>query len=281
MRLRVLPAMGATRLADVRRPDLQAFANGLLADGLDPSTIGTTLLPLRAIFNHAVDLGELAASPCDGLKLPAVRGKRERVADPQEAESLIAALPVKDRAIWATAMYAGLRRGELQALRAEDVDLAAGVIRVERGWDEKAGAQGLKTNAGRRRVPVAAVLRDYLAERLIRSARLGSELLFGSTAESPFDPSRLRRSADRAWREGGLERITLPREPTHLRQPHDRGRGQREGTLDIHGPRQHLDHARSLRAPDAGVGRGSGGLLDAYLDAQRERAEERARAAVA
>jgi integrase len=209
MRLRVLPAMGATRLADVRRPDLQAFANGLLADGLDPSTIGTTLLPLRAIFNHAVDLGELATSPCDGLKLPAVRGKRERVADPQEAESLIAALPVKDRATWATAMYAGLRRGELQALRAEDVDLGAGVIRVERGWDEKAGAQGLKTNAGRRRVPVAAVLRDHLAECLIRSGRRGSELLFGSTASSPFEPSRLRRSADRAWREAGLERITL------------------------------------------------------------------------
>ena len=42
-------------------------------------------------------------------------------------------------------MYAGLRRGELQALRAGDVDLAAGVIRVERGWDDKAGAIELKS----------------------------------------------------------------------------------------------------------------------------------------
>ena len=37
--------------------------------------------------------------------------------------------------MWATALYAGLRRGELRALRSEDIDLAAGVIRVERGWD--------------------------------------------------------------------------------------------------------------------------------------------------
>jgi integrase len=39
--------------------------------------------------------------------------------------------------VWATALYAGLRRGELQALRWRDVDLEAGVIRVEGSWDDK------------------------------------------------------------------------------------------------------------------------------------------------
>ena len=34
----------------------------------------------------------------------------------------------KDRALWATALYAGMRRGELEALHREDVDLATGVI---------------------------------------------------------------------------------------------------------------------------------------------------------
>jgi integrase len=29
----------------------------------------------------------------------------------------------RDRALWATALYAGLRRGELMALRGEDIDL--------------------------------------------------------------------------------------------------------------------------------------------------------------
>jgi integrase len=45
-----------------------------------------------------------------------------------------------DRAIWATAMYAGLRLGELRAPRVEDVDLARVVIHVARGWDPSAGA---------------------------------------------------------------------------------------------------------------------------------------------
>ena len=38
----------------------------------------------------------------------------------KEAASLIAALSPDDRAVWATAMYAGLRRGELRALRWSD-----------------------------------------------------------------------------------------------------------------------------------------------------------------
>jgi hypothetical protein len=45
--------------------------------------------------------------PTLGLELPAVRGTRDRIASPEEAAALLAALPA-DRAIWATAMYAGL-----------------------------------------------------------------------------------------------------------------------------------------------------------------------------
>ena len=66
--------------------------------------------------------------------------------------------------MWATAMYGGLRRGEIQGLRAEDVDLAAGLLRLEFGWDWKEGPIELKSNAGRRRVPIPAILRDHLAD---------------------------------------------------------------------------------------------------------------------
>ena len=106
MRRRVLPALGGARLAEVHRPDLQEFADGLLSEGLSPSSIQVTLLPLRAIFRRALARGELAVNPCTGLELPAVRGRRERYASPAEAEALIAAVPEQDRAIWATAMYA-------------------------------------------------------------------------------------------------------------------------------------------------------------------------------
>jgi integrase len=279
MRRRVLPEFGSTRLADVRRPDLQEFADQLLAEGLNPSTIQVALLPLRAIFRRAVARGELAVNPCGGLELPAVRGRRERYASPEEADALIAAVPIEDQAIWATAMYAGLRRGELQALRAEDIDVAAGVIRVEYGWDYHAGEVELKSNAGRRKVPIAAVLRDFLAEYLMGSGRRGAERLFGATAESPFDPSKLTRRADEAWANAELKRITL-HECRHTFAALMIAAGVNAKALQTF-----MGHANISITLDRyghlmpGSEDEAAGLLDSYLSAQREHAEELARAA--
>jgi integrase len=209
MRLRVLPAFGRTKLAEVSRPDLQAFIRRLTADGLNPSTIQVTLLPLRAIFRRALSLGEVAINPCTGLEQPAVRGRRERYADPGEAEVLIAALPERDRAIWATAMYAGLRRGELRALRAKDIDLEQGLIRVERGWDPREGEINLKSSAGRRKLPAIGLLRSHLADRLSNGERSGGDRIFGATETRPFNGEKLSERADKAWESAGLNRITL------------------------------------------------------------------------
>ena len=205
---RVLPELGGLRLSEIRRVDLQDFADRLCADGLDPSTVRNTLMPLRAIFRRAVARGEVAVNPTSGLELPAMEGSRDRIASPAEAAELLTALPERDRALWATAMYAGLRRGELLALRWRDVDLAAGLIHVERSWDAKEGAVGPKSRAGRRTVPIPAVLRDYLAEHKIRSGRHVG-LVFGTDYAQPFTPSNVRKRANAAWLRAGLEPIGL------------------------------------------------------------------------
>jgi integrase len=205
---RVLPALGGLRLSEIRRVDVQDFADCLCAEGLDPSTVRNTLMPLRAIFRRAVARGEVGLNPTSGLELPAMEGARDRIASPAEAAALLAALPEQDRAIWATAMYAGLRRGELLALRWEDVDLAAGVIHVERSWDVKEGAIGPKSRAGRRTVPIPAVLREYLVGHKLRSGRHVG-LVFGTSYAQPFTPSNVRRRANAAWIRAGFEPMGL------------------------------------------------------------------------
>jgi integrase len=279
MRLRVLPELGGVRLTDVRRPDLQEFADGLLATGLDPSTIRTTFLPLRAIYRRAVARGEVAVNPCTGLELPAVRGRRERFASPEEAEALIAAVSEGDRAIWATAMYAGLRRGELRALRVQALDLAAGVIRVERGYDAVEGEIELKSGAGRRKVPIPAVLRDYLTEDLARTGRTDADRCFGTTGIRPVDGRKLQARADKAWREAGLDRIT-PHECRHTFASLMIAAGVNAKALQTF-----MGHSNITTTLDTyghlmpGSEDEAAGLLDAYLAAQRERAEDAARAA--
>jgi integrase len=114
LRLRVLPELGARRLTDVERADLQALVDRMVVGGHGASTIRNALLPVRAIYRRALVRGDVAVNPTTGLELPAVRGARDRGASPDEAKRLLAALE-RDRALWATAIFAGLRRGELRA----------------------------------------------------------------------------------------------------------------------------------------------------------------------
>jgi integrase len=207
-KLRIAPELAACRLSDVQRRDVQDIVDQWVADRLAPATINVTLAALGVVYRRAMNRGDVAVNPATGIEKPAARGRRERIADPEEAAKLIAALPETERAVWATAMYAGLRRGELMALDCAQVDLASGVICVEHGWDPKSGLIELKSHAGRRKVPVAAVLRDHLVEHRLTTAR-SEGLVFGSSQVRPFHPTVLTDRADKAWKEAGLNRITL------------------------------------------------------------------------
>jgi integrase len=212
MRLRVLPEVGGVRFTSLTRVDLQDLADRWLAKGLDPSTIRNTLMPLRAMYRRALSRGEVSINATNGIELPAVRGTRERIATPEQAAALIVAAPENDRALWATAFYAGLRRGELMALRWEDIDLDAGLIRVERSWDMGEGVIEPKSRAGRRSVPIAIVLREHLAAHALRSGRRAG-LVFGRTAEQPFEPTTLSGRASTAWKRMNATREKAELEP--------------------------------------------------------------------
>jgi integrase len=207
LRLHVLPELGARKLGDVQRRDVQRLVDDLLTTGRDPSTIRNALMPLRVIYREAVAYGDVGINPCSGVRLPAVRGRRQRIVSAREAASLLRALTDEDALVWALALYGGLRRGELMALRWVDVDLRACVLRVERAWDPKSRVfVEPKSRAGRRTVPVATVLRDALLAQQL-SGR--GELVVPGPDGGPFDPHAITARASRAWRAAGLTPITL------------------------------------------------------------------------
>lgn len=286
MRLRVLPHFGEHRLSDIHRPDLQAFVNELVADGLNASTVQVTLLPIRAVYRHSLSLGKLAINPCADLELPAVRGRRERFASPQEAADLLVAITKpRDRVIWATAFYAGLRRGELRALRREDVDLAAGVLHVRRGWDPVEGQIDLKSEAGRRRVPIAAILRDYLIDRLAERRGEPHERIFGERKGQAFSADKLQMRADEAWSTAGLARITLHECRHTFASLMIAAMSRSEQGFNPKALSTYMGHANISITLDRyghlmpGSEAESAALLDSYLSASTARIEDAARAA--
>lgn len=194
--LRVLPEFGGLRLSELTRAELQDFVDRMLDRKLAASTIRNTMNPLQAIYRHAARRELVAVNPTREVDLPAARGRRERIATAAEAARLIAALPDSDRPIWATAFYAGLRRGELQALRASDIELGRAEIVVQRSWDQYEGPISPKSKAGVRTVPILGVLRDQLDTRALAT---GSDLVFGKGVDEPFGPKGIADRAKRVW----------------------------------------------------------------------------------
>ena len=204
------PAAGQHRLTGITSRTLQDLVDQLARDGLAPSTIRNTHLPLRAIYRRALNRGEVAINPTLRLTLPAVRGRRDRVARPEEATRLIDALPPDEQALWATAFYAGLRLGELQALDRTHVDLDQNVIHVERSWDHRAGFIEPKSRSGKRRVPITNILRNQLLTHRHQQSQGGVGLVFPNPrGDKPFNPSTISLHTKRAWAVAGVKPITL------------------------------------------------------------------------
>jgi integrase len=204
LRRRALPALGERKFSQVRRVDVQDLVDELHKAGLNASTVLCSILPLKAIYRRAVARGEVPINPTSGLEMPAIRGKRDRIVSPEQGAALLNALS-DDRALWATAMYAGLRCGELRALRWEDVEFLDGLINVRRGWDAIEGEITPKSRTGVRKVPMPTGLSGHL-EALYK--RLGGDgLVFGQ--DKPFDPRRVADRARAAWKARDLHGLTL------------------------------------------------------------------------
>lgn len=206
LRIYIEPRLGTTPLGELKAADVQRMVDDLVKTGISSSTVRNALMPLRVICRRALRRSEIAANPTIGLELPAPGARSERVATPEEAAALLAALPVEDRALWATALYAGLRRGELQALRREDIDLRRRVIRVRRGWDRFEGEIDPKSRAGTRVVPIPAELAAVLKPHLAREPHF--ELVFGRSDLQPFNDAPMNRAL-RLWTSAELEPIGL------------------------------------------------------------------------
>jgi integrase len=206
-RLRIKDRFGARRLARLTLLELQEFVDELDAAGLHPSTIETTILPLRLAYRRARSRGEVKIDPTDGIEMPEKPGTPRRPPASDQITALLDAVPAEDRAAWATFMLTGLRRGELLALRWQDVDLDAGTLRVERSYTPGDGYRPPKSRKGVRTVPVGPTLAGVLREhRLLSGRREG--LVFGRHEGSPLDSGKLQDRADAAWNAKRLTRVT-------------------------------------------------------------------------
>jgi integrase len=133
---------------------------------LSPRSINMTVTLLGAILESAVERDLITRNPAKGKGRRVPEQARQRshletaaqikalldAAAELDCEALPACQHIERRAMLATLTFAGLRIGELCALRWRDVDLATGWLHVEES----------KTDAGRRPLKLRRALRNEL-----------------------------------------------------------------------------------------------------------------------
>jgi integrase len=211
LRRRIAPTpLGSMRVTEIRRLDVQDFVDDWLGKGLHSSTVNNILNPIQAFYRRAHNREEVAYNPTERIEIPDPGSLRPtRIASREEAVELLSPLRPDDRAILATAFYAGLRRGELQALRCCDVDFAGSLICVEYSWDQYEGQIPPKSETSWRRLPLMAILGQLLRQHVSRAGRSGEDLLFGRSPTLPFDPSTVAYRIRKRWRETEQRSITF------------------------------------------------------------------------
>jgi integrase len=181
LRVHIVPFFGTALLDSIRHEDVRDFAAALEAKGLKPKSVRNYVGTLSALFNYAKGPQRRWATenPCDGLELPGVPEPEEiRFLDEAEREAILRHVvrgeyERVDRAFYLVAIMAGLRHGELCALRWRDVDWTAGKIRIRQNF-VLGEYDTPKSRRGSRGVPMA----DRLAGELDR-------LFKGSEAPGP------------------------------------------------------------------------------------------------
>ncbi len=217
----IMAALGDKPVSKITSADVKGLLDTVARTGVKAATVNRTRSLAGAIFNYGVKELDLDNNPV--LRVSKRREPSPGVLvyyTPEEVEAIAmtlengahrpeprtedeAAEDQRDAEAVRVAAYAGLRQGELLALRWRDVDWAGSAITVSRALS--GGIEG-ETKSGRiRRVPMADQTTAAL-DRMSRRENFTSpdDLVFCSTIGRTLDGSALRRRFKRAREAAGM-----------------------------------------------------------------------------
>ena len=178
----VAELLGELRLQALRPVHVQAMYSHLRERSLAPRTILHHHRVLKEALRHAVGWQLLERNPADAVSAPRAERKEMQSLSVDGVERLLNACEDGDqRRLISTAVFTGLRLGELLGLRWDDLDLEARTAMIRR-TAQYLGREGVKlrtpkTSRSRRTISLSpstvALLREHKVAQNERRLRLG------------------------------------------------------------------------------------------------------------
>lgn len=176
--------------AEVTAQGIQAFLADLGKQGFSRRSVQMHRDILNMIFNNAIMENGLTFNPCTAVSVPRnLPVKKRELPDDAAVAAVKAGASVPFGLFALICLYAGLRRGEVLALRYEDIDRENNLIHVTRAVEYASNSPTIKvpkTEAGIRDVILLAPLAAAIPEK-------GKGLIFARDDGKPLTKTQYRK----------------------------------------------------------------------------------------
>ena len=205
VRLHLIPILGHHQLQKLMAQHIQAFYTKKLNEGLSPTTVNGIHAVLHKALDDAVRLGVVARNVCDAVSPPRRAHYEIQPLSMEQSQQLLATAkghPLE--ALFALALTTGMRRGEILALKWQDVTFSQNMLQVRRIFTRRPGSRYIeaepKTEKSRRSIALAPLVVELLKQHRVRQleAKLQAgpvwqerDLVFCTSLGTPLNPSKV------------------------------------------------------------------------------------------
>ena len=217
----LIPGVGGLSLNQLTQADLQQFfrrmkESGRKANaehhgtGMADRSVRSCHAVCQMALDKAVEDKLIHSNPSVGCKLPPLKGKEMKILTQEEIQRfLIQAKAEGMYELFLLELTTGMRRGELLALRWDDLDFATGKLRIDKQVYPVGGKLMIsepKTKAANRTIILPPAMVDLLAEY---KKGVFSELMFPSRTkpEQPIDPGYVRKRLQAILERAGCKKV--------------------------------------------------------------------------
>jgi integrase len=266
----ILPAPGGMQLAKLTVLYVQKFYAQMLQKGLSPQSVRLLHEMLHKALDYAVHVDLLPRNICESVSPPRIEKRETRALSLEQSLRLLeTARGHRMEALYMLALVTGMRRGEIVGLKWSDVNLAEGVISVQRSLVELKGGiieSNPKSSRGYRSIILPPFDLEFLKKHRERQELMrqgakvaGKRLCLPHLPRYPVCNSEPAYRVQSAVKEGTAAGYSLPRLASQRGDALTRARDATENRAGTVGTRKHrhdIGHLFPRHATDAERGNG-------------------------